>query len=188
MKYIMRIVLLYSCYISTIYSQSITISPTIYNCLGDDNKYHPFHSYCYSINNNDTSYAAIFFIEEDNTALSHKTLLHKKLFRRYGDFYLAMFVTDNVMFEDSVPCIPEYFVKVLSPGDTFNIYLYADIENDNLLEDFEKHILICKEDELESIGLHNFMIRLQEDNITYPYSYIIMSVERFKHFITRYRK
>jgi len=144
MKNVLILIIIIVFYNSSSFSQEVKITETRYNCLGDDGVHHPFHTYCYSIYNNDSSRIALFFVEDDNTTIPHMKLLERKLYRPYGDFSLSMFELDHCYVKDPTYYLPEFFVKILYPDESFSIYVYADTSQNEIPVDFSRHLLITR--------------------------------------------
>jgi hypothetical protein len=159
--------------------------------VGREEKSILVHTEHYTISNNDFERLFVFFTEEETDSLSQIQLLRRKLLRKYGDFSISMFVWDNVLIEDNTfPIVPDFFVKSLEKGESFDIFMVYDEENKLLLSNFKKHILICRETDVMSpqISMPNFARAIKDLRIEYPHPYIILNANDMYEFINRYKR
>ena len=167
--------------------QDIKMSEARYCVMEQKNEIRKIQSSCYTIQNNDTSRMVLFFVEENNTTKSHLDLLKRKVFRRYGDFSLSMLEWEpNMMMEDTCFIVPELFVKILNPCESFNIIVgQKTTHTKTFVNEIPKHLLICKETDFEDsqIGLYRFLSSLKEWNFDYPYSYIVIDADVLYSFV-----
>lgn len=150
---------------------------------------HKLHNSCkYTIFNNDTCSVVIMFTEDDITTKPFDVILKRKLFRSYGCMRLSMFAWEpNMIIEDCRVTVPELLVKLISPGESFNIIIEGvDSSSLKLLDSFKNHLIICPEKEFEDskYGLKNFITGVRSHNYLYQPSYVIIdSIGFFKYFI-----
>ena len=147
--------------------------------------------YNYTIHNNDTSQIIIFFTEDDITKIPREKLIRKKFLRKYGDFSLSMLEWEaNMDICQNSLIIPELFVKVLNPGETFYLYIYNNYETKLNPNYFNNHILTFKVSVLKNkkVGFPNFVENLNTYKYEYPFSYIVIDSEKIRDFINKWEK
>ena len=182
--FLITIILLYCFSLS---GQTIIESETKYNSLLPDGTYSSFLAKKYTVINNDSTLSLLFFVEEDNTTLSKINLIKRKLLRRYGDFRLSMLAWESSMIiENGVNSVPELFVKLISPGESFDIiFILTENTRDTCHGILPKHILLCKEKDLcdITVGLNNFASAIEEYNFGFPSSFVIIDSDSFSRFV-----
>jgi len=187
MRKLIVILWMFFSYCTAILGQDIRISEASYCVMEQEHEIRKIQSSCYTIHNNDTSRMVLFFIEDDNTTMSHSDILKRKVFRRYGDFSLSMLECDpNIIIEDTCYIVPELFVKILNPCESFNIIVEQKTSQaKSFIKEIPKHLLICKETDFKDsqIGLCRFLSSLKEWNFDYPYSYIVIDVDVLHSFV-----
>ena len=172
------------------FSQVTETYEATYRLVGYEAKSILVHTEHYTISNNDFERLFVLFTEDETDSLSQIQLLRRKLLRKYGDFSISMFIWDNVLIEDDTyPIVPDFFVKSLEKGESFDIFMVYNEEDKLLLGNFKKHILICSEKELMSpqISMPNFARAIKDLHIEYPYPYIILNSNNMCEFINRYK-
>ena len=141
-KYLLIILLLLS---SSIYGQDISVETQKYYVSANRWDVDTICSLVYQVRNVSSTPQVLLFTEDDVNSMPLKTLIKKKLKRRYGDFSLAFFLWDaNIENNSDYVNVPSFFVKFLSPDESFNITLSFQNENDHRVDSlFRKHLLIC---------------------------------------------
>lgn len=179
-------------YCLSVIGQTINESETKYISILPDGSYGYFQAKKYNINNNDSTLSILLFVEEENTTLSKIELVKRKLLRRYGDFRLSMLAWEPYMIiENGFNSVPELFVKLIRPGESFDIiFILKDYPKDTSFDILPEHLLFCKEKDLcdQSVGLNNFISAIEEYNFEFPYSFVIIDSESFLRFINKDRQ
>jgi len=179
-------------YCLSVIGQTINESETKYISILPDGSYGQFLAKKYNVINNDSTLSILFFIEEENTTLSKIELVRRKLLRRYGDFRLSMLAWEPYMIiENGVNSVPELFVKLIRPGESFDIiFILKDYPIDTSFDILPGHLLLCKEKDLcdQSVGLNYFISAIEEYNFGFPYSFVIIDSESFSRFINKDRQ
>ena len=174
-------------YCLSVIGQTINESETKYISILPDGSYGYFLAKKYNIINNDSTLSILLFIEEDNTTLSKIELVKRKLLRRYGDFRLSMLAWEPYMIlENGINQVPELFVKILAPEESFDIiFIMTDNSCNSCFDILPKHLLICKEKDLcdKKVGLNNFVSAVNEYNFGFPFSFVVIDSESFSRFV-----
>ena len=180
---------LFNLFCNSIFSQNIKSYPTNYRIMNNESN-DLVHTERYTICNNHSERLLILFSEDVVCNSNHINMLKRKLLRRYGDFSLSMLIWDNVLIKDTIPIVPEFFVKSLAKGETFDVIIKGKDTDDFSLNEFEKHILICRETDFltSQIGMPNFVATLKELHMLYPYSYIVFNSCELVNFVDRFKK
>ena len=174
-------------YCSSGFGQRIKESETKYNYHLPDGKTALYQAKKYTVFNNDSTPSILLFVEEDNTTLSKIKLIKRKLMRKYGDFRLSMLAWEPYMIlENGLNQVPELFVKIIAPGDSFDIiFILTDNSCNPCFDILPKHLLICKEEDLcdKKVGLNNFVSAVNEYNFGFPFSFVVIDSESFSRFV-----
>ena len=170
-------------HILTVWGQTITKSKAKYLIMERNETVTYEFSYRYSIKNDDSLCVIILFTEDDNNIEPLQNLLKRKMLRKYGDFSLAMLAWENMYIEYNYTIVPELFVKVLEYGESFDIYVSSPDSISSQL--ITNHLLICKEEELNKIGLFDFIYYLGEYKFDYPFPYLVINAKVIESFISK---
>lgn len=168
----------------SIFSQDIKSYNTNYRFMNSKDNGYLVQTERYTICNNDSVRLLILFSEEIVDG-NHINVLKRKLLRRYGDFSLSMLLWDNVLIKDTIPIVPAFFVKSLAKGETFDVIIKFKDTDKFSLNEFEKHILICRETDFltSQISMPNFIDTLKALHMEYSYSYIVFNSNELSDFI-----
>lgn len=178
------LLILLQLHILTVWGQTITKSKAKYHILERNETVTCEFSYRYSIENDDSSCIIILFTEDNNNIEPLQNLLKRKMLRKYGDFSLSMLAWEgNMHIEDNCTIVPELFVKVLEYGESFDIYVSSPDSISSQL--IANHLLICKEEELDKIGLFDFIYYLGEYKFDYPFPYLVINAKLIESFISK---
>ncbi len=129
----------------------------------------------YLIRNDCLNNILLLLAEEEISKDNIGPQLKRKMLHPYGDFQLSMLEWEaNLIMVDTCSFVPELFVKVLNPNDSFEIIAFSNSHPETHIVDLSKHILICKESDLASIGFPKFVYYLNQYNFSYQYSYIVI--------------
>lgn len=90
----------------------------------NDNKTDTVCTVRYSICNNTRQKIVVMFTDDNVTSLPMQKILHRKCYKRYGDFCIAMFVGDNVQNWSKYINVPEFFIKFIEPEQHFDISVH----------------------------------------------------------------
>lgn len=147
----------------------------------------PSGSFCHIVENKTKQNLVIFFIEEENDALSDVKFLRRKLYRKYGDFYFFMIEWEaNMSIEKSPTVTPDLFVKILKPEEKLKVVVpFANDKEEQIASEVSRHLLVCADTLFSSdeIGMPHFMENLQLYDIAYDKSEVVISADTFKSFI-----
>ncbi len=178
-KYLLIILLLLS---SSIYGQDISVETQKYYVSANRWDVDTICSLVYQVRNVSSTPQVLLFTEDDVNSMPLKTLIKKKLKRRYGDFSLAFFLWDaNIENNSDYVNVPSFFVKFLSPDESFNITLSFQNENDHRVDSlFRKHLLICNLEDIEGNGMFlGFKAAINNLHLEYPYPSLTLSWSQF---------
>lgn len=136
----------------------------------------------YQVRNVSSTSQVVMFTEDDVNSMPLKTLIKRKLIRRYGDFSISFFLWDgNVVNNSAYVNVPGYFIKILPPNESLSITLTLQNEDDCLVDSlFRNHILICNLEDIEGderfCGFENAMNLY---HLLYPYSSVTLLWSQF---------
>lgn len=143
-------------------------------------------SFCHIVENNTKQNLVIFFIEEENDTLSDVKLLKRKLYQRYGDFYFFMIEWEaNMHIEKSTTVTPDLFVKILKPKEKLEVIVpFANDTEEEIASKVAQHLLVCPETLFSNnlIGMPHFVENLQQYNIAYDKTKVVIAADKFKSF------
>lgn len=152
----------------------------------------PSGSFCHIVENKTKQNLVIFFIEEENDALSDVKFLRRKLYRKYGDFYFFMIEWEaNMSIEKSPTVTPDLFVKILKPEEKLKVVVpFANDKEEQIASEVSRHLLVCADTLFSSdeISMPHFMENLQLYDIAYDKSEVVISADKFKSFILGLKK
>ena len=152
----------------------------------------PSGSFCHIVENKTKQNLVIFFIEEENDALSDVKLLRRKLYRKYGDFYFFMIEWEaNMSIEKSPTVTPDLFVKILKPEEKLKVVVpFANDKEEQIASEVSQHLLVCADTLFlsDEISMPHFMENLQLYDIAYDKSEVVISADKFKSFILGLKK
>lgn len=176
---------------NTISSQEIVKSETNYCFMEMNGNSRSVQSCSYTIHNNNTTRMVLLFIEDDNTSRPYIELLKRKMLHRYGDFSLSMLEWEaNMDVEHGCMVIPELFVKIIPPHESFSVFYCSEEGSDVIIKDeILKHLLLCNERDFSNtqIGLPNIVKCMENYNYCYPHSFIILNDDVLGKFIKKKR-
>ncbi len=157
---------LFNLFCNSIFSQNIKSYPTNYRIMNNESN-DLVHTERYTICNNHSERLLILFSEDVVCNSNHINMLKR-----------------------TIPIVPEFFVKSLAKGETFDVIIKGKDTDDFSLNEFEKHILICRETDFltSQIGMPNFLATLKELHMEYPYSYIVFNSCELVNFVDRFKK
>ena len=162
----------------SLYAQDISLERQKYYLLANETEVDSICNLVYQVRNVSSISQVVMFTEDDVNSMPLKTLIKRKLMRRYGDFNIAFFMWDANITKDSSGYVqvPEIFIKILSPDESFNITLTLQNEDDRLVDSlFRNHILICNLEDIEGDerfrGFENVM---NFHHLLYPYSSVTL--------------
>lgn len=140
-------------------------------------------SFCHIVENKTKQNLVIFFIEEENDTLSDVKLLKRKLYQRYGDFYFFMIEWEaNMYIEKSTTVTPDLFVKILKPKEKFEVIVpFANDTEEEIASTVARHLLVCPETLFSDnlIGMPHFVENLQQYNIAYDKTKVVIAADKF---------
>lgn len=142
----------------------------------------------YQVRNVSATSQVVMFTEDDVNSMPLEKLIKRKLLRRYGDFYLAFFIWDpNTENDSEYVLVPEYFVKMIEPGESFCITLFLQNEDDHLVDSlFRRHLLICNLEDIEGSEMfHGFKHAIDVFHLEFPYPSITLLWNDFTPWLQR---
>lgn len=185
-KYLLIILLSLS---SSIYGQDISVETQKYCVSVKELEVDTLCNLVYTVKNGSSTPQVLLFTEDDVNSMPLKTLIKRKLMRRYGDFNIAFFMWDANITKDSSGYVqvPEIFIKILSPDESFNITLSFQNEDDHRVDSlFRKHLLICNLEDIEGDErFSRFKWAINTYHLEYPYSSITLLWDQFTHWLNK---
>ncbi len=143
-------------------------------------------SFCHIVENKTKQNLVIFFIEEENDTLPDVKLLKRKLYQRYGDFYFFMIEWEaNMYIEKSTTVTPDLFVKILKPKEKLEVIVpFANDTEEEIASTVARHLLVCPETLFSNnlIGMPHFVENLQQYNIAYDKTKVVIAADKLKSF------
>jgi hypothetical protein len=122
--------------------------------------------------------------EDSKMELPLNRIIHRRLFRRYGDLSFAQIAWDNIENWSDYSLVPEFFVKIVQPNDSFKITLELrneDINRVNTL--FLEHLLVLNAEDIDNENkVSGLLPAIIKYHFEYPYSSIDISWCRLKIF------
>ena len=173
---IIIIMLLLSCQIS-MFGQSINFSFAEFNLVHKENSFETHLQMKCHIENNRSSDLVLFFTENVIDTVNVKQSIVQKVCRKYQDFSLSMLAWEpNMIISPGLINAPNLFVKILSPLESFEIFVDSDSnDKENLCHFILQHLLICKEEDLAAVGLSHFTEGVKQFGFEYQKSFIIFN-------------
>lgn len=170
---------------SSIFGQDISLTKQFYYVSNDNLELDTICCLEYCIKNESSTSKVIMFTEDDVNRMSLKRLIKSKFYRRYGDFYMSQLVWDNVINYSCYVNIPEFFVKTLPAGKSFDITLMLQNENDCVVDSvFRRHVLVCNLEDIDNKEMFcGFKESVDEQHLEYPYKSITLLWNQFKSFL-----
>ena len=180
-KYLFVILLSLS---SSLFGQDISVETQKYYVLANEWESDSVCNLVYTVKNVSSTPQVVLLTEDDVNIMPLKALIKRKLIRRYGDFSIAFFLWDgNVENLSAHVLVPEYFIKILPPDESFNITLTLQNEDDHMVDSlFQSHVLICNLEDIESQEMfQGFTDAMNYHHLVYPYSSITLSWNQIIH-------
>lgn len=185
-KYYMALLTIALLYCNTMNSQ-VKYEIKTKKCLNEiySEKSHS-DSFCHIVENKTKQNLVIFFIEEENDTLPDVKLLKRKLYQRYGDFYFFMIEWEaNMYIEKSTIVTPDLFVKILKPKEKLEVIVpFANDTEEEIASKVAQHLLVCPETLFSNnlIGMPHFVENLQQYNLAYDKTKVVIAADKFKLF------
>lgn len=181
-KYV--IIFLFS-FASSLYGQNISFVKQSYIIRKDNMGIDTICNLIYKVRNASSNSLVVMFTEDDINSLPLNKLIKRKMYRRYGDFSLSQFVWDNIENHCVNPIIPDFFIKILSPNESFDIILLLQNEDDNVVDSyFRNHILICNIEDIDNKEMfYGFKNSVIYHNLKYSYFSITLLWYQFADWI-----
>jgi hypothetical protein len=173
---------------SSLYGQDISLETQKYYVLANEMEPDSVCNLVYTVKNVSSTPQVVLLTEDDVNTMPLKTLIKRKLMRRYGDFSIAFFLWDgNVENHSAHVLVPEYFIKILSPDESLNITLSLQNEDDCVADSlFRSHILICNLEDMESEDMfYGFKNAMDYHHLLFPYSSLTLSWGLFTHWLDK---
>ena len=173
---------------SLLYGQDISLETQKYYVLANEWEADSVCNLVYTVKNVSLTPQVVLLTEDDVNSMPLKTLIRRKLMRRYGDFSIAFFIWDaNVVNLSAHVLVPEYFIKILPPGESLNITLFLHNEDDCMADSlFRSHILICNLEDIESKDMfQGFKSAMDYHHLLYHHSSITLSWSLFAHWLDK---
>lgn len=155
-----------------------------------DNDIKKLDSICnliYTIENKFSISQIMMFTEDNINEKPLEELILRKCGRPYRDFRMFMFASEPFMFynpENSLQ--PEIFIKILKPGEIFDITIHSRNEDITKIDSiFRCHLLKCTAEQMEQTVPH-FLHGVAEYNAEYPYSSLTINWNDLKRVVCFY--
>lgn len=134
-----------------------------------------------SITCTDTCSIIIMFTEDCMDEFTVKNALRRKMIRRYNDFSLSMLAWEaNMRIMNHICTIPSSFVKLLEPGESFDLFFYSEQHDDStMINMLSNHILKIHNQEMKDSGFDNFIEGAKTHNYLYSHSFILLEFDLF---------
>ena len=185
-KYLFVILLSLS---SSLYGQDISLETQKYYVLANEWESDSVCNLVYTVKNVSSTPQVVLLTEDDVNTMPLKTLIKRKLMRRYGDFNIAFFMWDANITKNSSGYVqvPEIFIKILPPDESLSITLSLLGEDDRLVDSlFRSHILICNLEDIEGDErFRGFKWAINTYHLEYPYSSITLLWDQFTHWLNK---
>lgn len=138
----------------------------------------------------DTCSTLIFFTEDSMNNYSVKKALHKKMLRRYNDFSLSMLAWEANMHLLNPICLsPCLLVKLIEPGESFEIFFYSKKHDDStVVKTLTDHLLRIKIQDLNDCGFNNFIEGARIHNFLYTPFFITLDFDIFYDYMNKNEK
>ncbi len=173
---------------SSLFGQDISVETQKYYVLANEWETDSVCNLVYTVKNDSSAPQVVLLTEDDVNSMPLKSLIKRKLMRRYGDFSIAFFLWDpNVENLSAHVLVPEYFIKILSPDESLNITLTLQNEDDRMVDSlFRSHVLISNLEDIEGNELfHGFKSYMNIHHLLYPYSSITLSWNQIVHWLDK---
>lgn len=169
-----------------VFGQNVSLTKQYYYVSDDKSNLDTVCCLVYKIKNESTFSQVIMFTEDNVNRMPLRRLIKSKMYRRYGDFSLSQFVSDNVDNQSNYVMIPEFFVKFLSQGESFDITLLLRNEDESALDSiFREHVLICNLENVDCKEMfYGFKKCVDEQHLEYPYRTMTLLWTHFKSFLS----
>lgn len=91
----------------------------------------------------------------------------------------------NMYIEKSTTVTPDLFVKILKPKEKFEVIVpFANDTEEEIASKVARHLLVCPETLFSNnlIGMPHFVENLQQYNIAYDKTKVVIAADKFKSF------
>ena len=160
--------LLLSC--TFIYSQEINNEVRCYYAYGETQ----LDTLCnieYTIYNKTEKSQVIMITEDSKMEFPMNKIIRRRLLKRYGDLSFAQMAWDNIENYSDYSLVPEFFVKIVQPNESFKIILELRNEDVNKVNAvFLEHLLVLDTEEVDNKNMVNGLFTaIKEYHFEYPY-------------------
>ncbi len=133
----------------------------------------------YQVKNESSNSQVVMFTEDDVNSLPLDKLIFRKICQKIGDVSLSLFIWDDVAVDYRTPHVPDLFVKILPPNESFDIIFLLQDEDDSVVDSlFRHHLLLCSLEDVEKVT-GNFEDALKYHHLLYPASSIALLWSQF---------
>lgn len=151
------------------YMHGQSITELKYYVINADNSIDTMRVVTKSIQNQDFEPLVLLFTEDDLKDMEAERSLRRKCFKRYGDVCIASWSYDNVINMSDSFYFPELFVKIIRPGESFDLVIISKNTPAEIIKDFlSSHLLVCTEKQIEKY-INNFIYSLELHNVACKY-------------------
>ena len=167
------------------YGQKMTMQSQSYFIYNESKEIDTVTCLVYIIENKSLSSKIIMFTEDNICDMSMEKLITKKCFRRYGDFSLSSWASENIINMSKHVLIPDYFVKIIKPAEVFTITVLIRNRDEKLIDSlFRNHILVCTVNQIEKV-VNGLLSGLEYNHADYPYSSLTITWDQINGFINK---
>lgn len=167
------------------YMHGQSITELKYYVINADNSIDTMRVVTKSIQNQDFEPLVILFTEDDLASMEAERALRRKCFKTYGDVRLASFSYDNVINCNDSFCFPELFVKIIRPGESFDLVIISKNTPTEIIKDFlSSHLLVCTEKQIEKY-INNFIYSIEFHKVACTYNTLTVYWDSLQQMLPR---
>jgi len=114
-------------------------------------------------------------ITEDNKMeFPMNKIIRRRLLKRYGDLSFAQMAWDNIEYRSDYSFVPDFFIKIVQPNDSFKMTLVLRNENVNRVNTlFLEHLLVLDAKEVDNENMVNGLLAaIKYHHVEYAYTSI----------------
>ena len=168
-RYLYSIVVLFvSC--SFIHSQEINHEVRCYYTYSET-QLDTLYNIEYTIYNKTKKTQVIMITEDCKMEFPMNKIIRRRLIKRYGDLSFAQMAWDNIENHSAYSLVPEFFVKVVQPNDSFKIILELRNEDVNRVKTlFLEHLLVLNAEDIDNENMVSGLLSaIKEHHFEYSY-------------------
>lgn len=156
-----------------------------YYVINADNSTDTMRVVTKSIQNQDFEPLVLLFTDDDLKDMEAERSLRRKCFKRYGDVCIASWSYDNVINMSDSFYFPELFVKIIRPGESFDLVIISKNTPTEIIKDFlSSHLLICTEEQIDKF-VNNFIYSIETHNVACTYNTLTVNWESLQQMLPK---